>query len=110
MLLQDLNPQFLKIKDERTFQHVDTVAEADGMAYLCPVCFRNNGNSSKGTHSVISWQPHVPANMEPGPGRWNFVGTGFNDLSFVNGSSSIALTGGCNAHFFITQGKIIFAE
>lgn len=108
MELQELEPQFLKIKDERNFLFVDNITEADGMSYLCPVCFKNNGNSSKGVHSILSWQPHVPEHMTPGPGRWNFVGTGYNDLSFVNGSSSIALTGGCNAHFFIKEGKIIF--
>ncbi len=107
--LTDLSPQFLKIIDERNFKYVDTIAEADGLSYLCPVCYKENGNSSKGTHSIISWQPHVPATMEPGPGRWNFVGTGYSDLSFVNGSSSIALQGGCNAHFFIRNGQVELA-
>jgi hypothetical protein len=106
MKLTELNPQFLKILDERTFQHTDDIAEADGMCFLCPVCFVTN-NGTVGTHSCICWQPRVPQTINPIPGRWNFSGTGYSDLTLTAGSSSILLQGeGCKAHFFITNGEI----
>jgi len=109
MRLSELEPQFLKITSPTTFQDVDAIADADGVIFLCPVCFRANGGSV-GTHSVICWQPHVPQTIPPTPGRWNFVGTGYGDLTLRAGSSSIALTGdGCKAHFFITNGEIVGA-
>lgn len=105
MRLLDLKPQFLRVKDERSFEYVDSINDADGVMFLCPTCFAKNGGSV-GTHSVICWQPHVPQTIHPIPGRWKFVGTGYDDLSLVAGSSSIALRGDCNAHFFVRDGKI----
>lgn len=106
MKLAELEPQFLKIKDERTYLHVDNIKEADGIDFLCPVCFVANGNSNKGTHHIMCWQLHVPQTHYPIPGRWNFLGTCFTDLTLQNGSSSVLLTGGCRAHFFIKNGEI----
>jgi hypothetical protein len=74
--------------------------------------------SNIGVHGVICWQPHVPQTMPPVPGRWKFMGTGYNDLTLVAGSSSILLTCTCKpkpgeppckcckAHFFIKNGNI----
>jgi hypothetical protein len=56
---------------------------------------------------VLCWQPHVPQTIHPIPGRWRFVGTGYDDLSLVAGSSSIALKSGCKAHFFVRDGNIV---
>lgn len=108
MELSQLEPEFLKIIDENTNKRIDDITQADGIVFLCPVCFKNNGNSNIGTHSIICWQPHVPQERTPKPGRWKFEGTGYEDLSLVAGSSSILLNGGCNAHFFIRKGKIEF--
>ena len=106
MNLSVLEPQFLKITSPGHFLRVDTIQEADGVIFLCPVCFKSN-NGRVGTHSVICWQPHVPR-VSPYSGRWRFEGTGYGDLSLVAGSSSILLTGpGCGAHFFIRDGKIV---
>lgn len=105
MTLFDLEPQFIKISSNDTYQHVDTITEADGIFFLCPKCFEaNKGNV--GTHGVICWMPHVPQTREPKPGRWSLVGSGYSDLTLVAGSSSVALGGGCNAHFFVTKGEI----
>jgi hypothetical protein len=103
--LIDLEPQFLKLKDTHLWTYTDDITEADGICFLCPVCFRKN-NGPEGTHSVICWQPKVPPELGPKPGRWELVGTGYEDLSLVAASSSILLTGGCNAHFFIRNGMI----
>lgn len=84
---------------------VETIAEADGIRFLCPKCFTTNGGP-RGTHSVICWRPRVAAHITPGPGRWEFEGSGLADLTLVAGSSSILLHGGCNAHFWIRAGEI----
>lgn len=104
--LLDLEPEFLKVIDERMF-HCEGVSidEADGICFLCPKCFAANSGSC-GTHSVICWRPNVPQTIHPTPGRWDFRGNGFEDLSLVAGSSSILLHGGCNAHFFVENGHI----
>lgn len=105
MKLSELEPTFLKSTGDLTHRQIDDIKEADGIMFLCPVCFAKN-NGPVGTHSIICWQPHVPQDIHPKPGRWKLVGTGYHDLSLVAGSSSIALTGGCNAHFFIRNGNI----
>lgn len=107
MKLTDLDPQFLKTNDDGSrHMHVDSIEKADGIMFLCPKCFKENGGPV-GTHRVLCWQPHVPQKIPPTPGRWTFKGTGYNDLTLVAGSSSIYLTGrGCGAHFFIRNGSI----
>ncbi len=87
--------------------YVDTLAEAQGVTFLCPKCFLANGGP-KGTHSIVCWAPVVPQTVDPKPGRWELVGTGFADLTLRAGSSSVLLTdaAGCRAHFFVTNGEI----
>jgi hypothetical protein len=104
--LTELEPQFLKIESDTLFRHVDTIGEADGIAFVCPLCLRNQQMSRPGVHSVICWQPRVPQTIPPTPGRWSFSGTGYEDLTLTAGSSSILLQGGCGAHFWITNGEI----
>lgn len=85
---------------------VDSLAEADGLQFLCPKCFATNGGNV-GTHSVICWfEGKVPDNVDPKPGRWKPVGTGLDDLSFVPGrkSNSVLLVGGCGWHGFVKMG------
>ena len=85
---------------------VDTLADADGIRFLCPLCFKANGGAT-GTHSVVCWfEDKVPDDAQPAPGRWNPVGTGIDDLTFVPGkkSNSVLLLGGCAWHGFVTNG------
>lgn len=89
---------------------VDTIAEAQGIEFLCPKCFTENGGTV-GTHSVICWSRSrgVPEHAEPNPGRWTLAGTGYADLT-LNGdppgnARSVLLTGGCAWHGFITDGE-----
>lgn len=86
---------------------VESIAEADGVRFLCPKCFAEHPDGV-GVHSVLCWRPRVPADVDPKPGRWEFEGTGLDDLTLRAGSSSILLIGGCNAHFFIEAGAIRF--
>lgn len=111
MRLTDLEPQFLKREPRgggEVHVHVSDVDLADGVMFLCPACYRANGGPV-GTHSVICWRPSVPPDVDPKPGRWELVGTGYGDLSLVAGSSSIALRGGCCAHFFVRGGEVVHA-
>jgi hypothetical protein len=88
------------------FVDVGTLAEADGVSFLCPKCFASNGGPV-GTHTVVCWfEDKVPDDAHPGPGRWNPVGTSLDDLTFVPGkkSQSVLLTSGCAWHGFVTNG------
>lgn len=109
MKLTDLEPQFLSHRgDPRTHWNVDTLAEANGIFFVCPKCFAANDNSRIGVHGIICWDPSVPQTVSPTPGRWAMSGTGYEDLTLTAGSSSILLTGpGCGAHFFIQRGEIV---
>lgn len=109
MRLRDLDARFLKRVDNEHFNHVDSLAEADGICFLCPLCFSKN-NGPVGTHSVICWfVGHVPDDLDPKPGRWTPAGSGIDDLTFVPGNPpravSVLLTGnGCGWHGFIRGG------
>jgi hypothetical protein len=105
--LTELEPRFLKRINDDRFRHDVAFADADGVMFVCPLCFLNNGKKRAGVHSVICWNPSVPQTTEPTPGRWNLLGTGFDDLTLQAGSSSILLTGdGCGWHGFIRNGEV----
>ena len=80
-----------------------TIADAQGVMFLCPVCFKKNGGPV-GTESVLCWfkDRGVPADAFPGPGRWTASGTSFEDLTL---SPSVNVS---NEHWhgFITNGEI----
>lgn len=85
--------------------NVDTLAEAQGIWFLCPVCFTKNGGAI-GTHSVDVTFEGRGATEKQGshdhtgkPSRWNVSGTGYDDLVLT---PSILLTPpGCGWHGFI---------
>jgi hypothetical protein len=112
--LVDLKPRFLRYAPEdgrEIFATVETLAEAQGIMFLCPLCFdRNKG--SVGTHGVICWSASrgVPAEASPKPGRWRLDGTGMHDLTLnadppASSARSVLITGGCGWHGFITDGE-----
>jgi hypothetical protein len=104
--LTELAPQFLKIEEAgKLYRHVDTIDEADGLTFLCPKCFGTN-SGNVGTHYVCCWLPRVPQTEKPTPGRWEMEGSGYGDLTLVAGSSSVLITSGCMAHFFVRSGGI----
>ena len=108
MNLRELEGNFLFCEDDRSFRTVDSIGAANGVMFKCPVCFIENGGP-QGTHHVICWSPEVPQTVRPKPGRWQLIGTSIDDLSLVAGSSSVALQGGCAAHFFVENGQIRMA-
>lgn len=82
----------------------EAIANADGVLFLCPTCFKKN-NGPVGTDSVLCWfsnKPHIPALAKPGPGRWAATGTSFDDLTL---SPSVNVD---NEHWhgFITNGEV----
>jgi hypothetical protein len=105
--LTQLEPEWLQ-HVERGHKRITTMAEADGLLFLCPLCYQRNGGNV-GTHSVICWfEGRVPDDLKPGPGRWTPKGTGFEDLSFVPGKRvhavSVELLSGCKWHGHIVNG------
>jgi hypothetical protein len=116
--LTELDPQFVCWTQENwpdaqgkyCYNQVDSIAEANGVIFLCPLCFVANQRSNIGVHSICCWAPGVPQHEHlVGPGRWSMSGTGYADLTLSASSSSISVTSGCKAHFFIRNGEITFA-
>lgn len=118
MRLRELEPQFIRHRtDEQGRQYqapVLTIEEAQGIRFLCPLCYAANGGPI-GTHGVVCWSRSrgVPDDVSPGPGRWALRGTGYDDLTLDGdspagpgtGARSVLLTGGCAWHGFITNGE-----
>lgn len=101
MKLIDLEPEWTKWIDDTHSRRVPTMAEADGLWFLCPKCVQ--AQQDKRVHMVLCWQPQVPQTTTPGPGRWTMTGTGFHDLTL---SPSVNLSGpGCGWHGFIKNGE-----
>lgn len=105
--LRELEAEFVKDTDGgKALTPVQTLAEADGVMYLCPKCFVAN-KGPVGTHRVLNWfEDKVPDDRRP-TGRWKPSGTGLDDLTFVPGkkSCSVRVTTGCLWHGFVTKGK-----
>lgn len=109
MKLTDLEPQFL-VNEGNTHRYVDTIAEAQGVMFLCPVCWKTN-SGPVGTHMIVCWSSSrgVAPDVLPGPGRWTLEGTGYADLTLgcePGKSRSVLITSGCMAHFFVTGGEV----
>ena len=95
MRLRDLEATFLTyepclacVAHEKPSVHhryVPTLAEAHGVMFLCPACYKKNAGPA-GTHSIVCWfVGKVPDSAFPRPGRWIPKGTGLDDLTFVTG-------------------------
>lgn len=97
------------------FHNVQTVAEADHLMFLCPLCFERNGGP-KGTHSVMATFAGRDVPKEAGsvdsdgnPSRWTVSGSGLDDLMLT---PSILLDAkrkpeeGCHWHGFVGSSGI----
>ena len=105
LTLRQLEAEFVKFISKKSYMNNVDIKNADGVRFLCPKCYITN-KGPIGTHSILCWQPHIPQDIYPTPGRWNLLGTGIDDLELKAGSSSVLLTGGCRAHFFVRGGSI----
>lgn len=113
MRLTELEPQFVQHVEDargRLERHVDTLADAHGILFLCPVCFTANAGPV-GTHAVLvtfagrGVPDHLGSHNDKGkPSRWSVEGTGLSDLTT---RPSIHLKGApCNWHGYITAGDV----
>lgn len=110
--LRELEAQLVRMYDDKgSYEIVEKLEDAQGIDFLCPVCFEKNGGSV-GTHHVLCWFAGrgVPDSLTLGPGRWTPSGTGLDDLTFVPGSPprpcSVHLAGpGCGWHGYVVNGE-----
>jgi hypothetical protein len=104
--LTDLEGEFFVVAPDKSgFNRVDNVTQAQGVWFLCPKCFAENGGNV-GTHSVlIPFENRgVPAEFCPGLPRWTLAsGKGLTDLT-VTPSILVGLP--CGWHGFITNGDV----
>lgn len=99
------------------FEHhcVESIAEADHISFLCPLCFEKNGGSVR-THSVFvsfagrSFSDEAGSRDSDGnPSRWSVSGTSLDDLVLT---PSILLDAkhpadqGCHWHGFVGSSGI----
>lgn len=124
MRLVNLEPQFVRYQTgphpsqaagltSEYLHHVDNLDEAQGVQFLCPVCFVKN-NGPVGTHAIeVSFadrgvQDHQGSRSRTGqPSRWRASGTNYSDLS-TQPSILIdpALPACAGWHGFITNGEV----
>lgn len=111
MKLTGLEPELLRYapRDGHVYhEQAPTIADAQGVLFLCPVCFQANGGPV-GTHAVLCWfrGRGVPDDATPGPGRWEVSGTGFADLT-LSPSVNLDVPGatGCRWHGWIQNGEV----
>ena len=110
MTLRELEAEFIRYdrspEGREVYTYIESLAEAQGIVFLCPLCFGKN-NGPVGTHSVvISFDGKgVPEdqgshNSSGQPFRWSIIGgTGLDDLQL---SPSIHLdTSTCKWHGFV---------
>lgn len=104
--LCDLDAKLVKLT-ERGWMNVDTLAEAQGLMFLCPTCFVLNRGRA-GTHSGLCWfkDRGVPDEQVPLPGRWIPSGTSIDDITFVGPAAASVLFQTCPTryHGFIRNG------
>ncbi len=94
--------------EQNVIRHVETFAEAQGVWFLCPLCFAKNGGAI-GTHYVdVTFEGRGAKDDEGShdlqgrPSRWSASGSSLDDLSC---SPSVLLLGpGCGWHGYITSG------
>ncbi len=111
MKLSELEAKLLRRVDDGTYSTaLIPLADAHGILFLCPKCWRKNGGPI-GTHSVLCWfAGRVKDGVSPGPGRWNPSGNSVDDITFVGeGSISVQLIGDCGWHGLIQNGQAIDA-
>lgn len=85
MKITELDATFVRYTGNGGHQDVAAFAEAQGVLFTCPGCYRRNGNSDIGVHMVLVWfrDRGVPDEAEPKPARWAASGSSLDDLSLT---------------------------
>jgi len=88
------------------FRETKLLADAHGMDFLCPKCFKAKG--AEGSHSITLWFSKLgerSVKLQGHPG-WNPEGVDLSDITFVPpGAISVLLKLGCKWHGFIRDGR-----
>lgn len=88
---------------------VESLAQAHGIWFLCPLCFAANKGEAGTHHCEVTFAGReVPAiagthDSDGKPVRWSVFGKTFEDLSVT---PSIQLICGCAWHGYITKGEV----
>lgn len=111
MKLRDLQPHFVRYatRDDGEYSVPTlTSVDAQGIVFLCPLCFERNGGPM-GTHSIaVTFEGRGAADNQGSTGtdgkptRWSVEGLGFDDLTL---KPSIQVVGGCGWHGFVKDGE-----
>jgi len=68
--LLDLEPEWLYSDgNPKRYWRVASLAEANGIFFVCPLCYVNNENRRPGVHGVVCWNCTVPQTVTPNPAR-----------------------------------------
>lgn len=127
MKLTELEPQFMRYETRppepesgrdpndrvRYLRHVDSLAEAQGIQFLCPVCWIAHGGPI-GTHGIeVSFSNRGVAddegshNREGKPSRWSASGTNYSDLTTLPSILIDPAPPACAGwHGYITNGEV----
>jgi hypothetical protein len=109
MRLTLLAPKLLRYVDFGRHLYVQTIAEADGLWFICPKCYESHGGFV-GTHGIICWGPRVATDVMPGPGRWALQGDTLENISlgpaYPGANFSVQLNGACEWHGFVQNGEV----
>ena len=104
-----LAPEWVKYDRRGEIVHwriVDRIVDADGVSFKCPKCWQNLGGPI-GTHRVTVWRTdRVPDEVQPAPGRWEFAGSDFDDLTLIARTSAYVLGAGCGWTGFVRSGVV----
>lgn len=103
--------------DRWVFHHVESVAQAHGVRFLCPKSYAKN-NGPKGTHSVYIFfqgSPYAGRNKEGQEVRWNVAGgSSLDDLqltpSIQEQDEGMPPEHQCNWHGFVGSSGVPAGE
>ena len=107
MRLLDLEPQYYRIVTPKSYAEVHSIAGADGLLFfVSEVLCEEQGSRRHAYGDPLA--ASCLAGLQSESGRWEFLGTGYGDLTLKADSSSVFLSGdgGCQAHFFVKNGSL----
>ncbi len=105
-LRPDLEGVLVKVVSLDKFRAVNTLAEAQGIVFLCPLHYAKN-QGPVGTHSFLVWfkDRGVPDDMTP-PNRWTVTGgTSLDDLTLAPSIAPENAKATCQWHGFVKHGS-----
>lgn len=108
MKLTSQEPQFIRYgrndAGNEKWTHVDTLAEAQGIYFTCPVC--DDGHAVAVTFADRGVPDDLGSSNGERPTRWQVSGTGYADLT-LNPSIDLTKRANCTWHGWIREGKVI---